>query len=76
MKIEWMPIAVAGGPTIALLMATIWFELVKPRLERRRRMLRRLGVERSHSGPNAKLTDMYRKYKEVNQPHGKQNVCG
>jgi hypothetical protein len=49
MKIEWMPILVIGAPTVILFATIIWVDFVVPRLIRRRRMLRRLGLERGGS---------------------------
>lgn len=74
MKIEWMPIAVAGGPTIALMLIVVWLEFIKPRLERRRRMLRRLGLEYGHIGPNEKIIAMRRRYEDVVRKRSAQTL--
>jgi len=79
MKVEWGPILMIGTPTLLLLVGIIWVDFVVPRLTRRRRMLRRLGIEREHDGPNAKIVAMRQRYEDVQRARIKPikpEVCG
>lgn len=44
MSAELMPALIVGAPTALLLAAVVWIDQIKPRLDRRRALRRRMGI--------------------------------